>query len=572
MKKCSNCGRECEDKDQFCLICGTKFTGEPDGLSKNHMGENRAESDFREDFRENAAPKAAEEAAQSAPQKTSSGKKATKILLMAGAAAVIVLLAVVAVLFLRGDGIQKTDPNAALLVYSEDEEGFEFVTAQGTTVLLEVDNVYQAERSLDGRLCAVLADYGFYEDSGDLYYADEKTVVLVAEGVSSFTFSDEGTGIAYIKGSADYMTGDLYLYSVKDQESTKIDSGVKAGSVCISPDGKSIAYIGSYSNDYSFKGYRSIKGDKPEEMGENIIPIAISDGGKYQYYYELTGSSYDLYVKHRKNEVKLATSMYSGTSVFLNKDYTQLLYIDEGKTYLSENGDTKEKISSSQMQYCVLPDNTASKSTDTTESSIYVYGISDFGGKVVAIDSSLYYLNKDFEPELITGYVYYYQLAADNNSLLYSNGGSLYYIKNIKKSRMSEEIGSNIDIYMFTASDDLSQVYYTDEDDTLYYKKGSKDSRKVADGVYYYYAIRGDDKRFFYLMEYDESKSAGTLYTAKWGRFRKEVSMVDEVYSIFSYNGAVFCYMISDDGYSYDLYISTKGKDFEPIVKGVISY
>ena len=120
---------------------------------------------------------------------------------------------------------------------------------------------------------------------------------------------------------------------------------MKIDSVCISQDGKSVAYVGSYSSDYSFKGYKSINGDKPEEMGENIIPIAVSDGGKYLYYYEYDGYTFDLYVKHKKSEVKLATNMNYGSTIFLNEEYTQLLYTDDGKTYLSNKGDVKEKLS-----------------------------------------------------------------------------------------------------------------------------------------------------------------------------------------------------------------------------------
>ncbi len=572
MKKCSNCGRECEDKDRFCLICGTEFTNEPNAMPKENPGVEKLQERKTQRAVENAADegRAEETAPNNEPAKHK--KKAKNILILAGGIAVILLVLVIAVLILKGDGYLKISPDATMLVYSDDKEGYVYVTAQGSTVLLEAESVYQTEQSLDESQSAVLADYDYLTGSGDLYYMNGTTAVLVSENTSSFKLSDNGKGIAYIKGSSEYVTGDLYLYNTEDESSTKIDSGVKIDSVCISQDGKSVAYVGSYSSDYSFKGYKSINGDKPEEMGENIIPIAVSDGGKYLYYYEYDGYTFDLYVKHKKSEVKLATNMNYGSTIFLNEEYTQLLYTDDGKTYLSNKGDVKEKLSSSEMQYCLLPENGAYRENYTTESTIYVYGISDFEELVVVMNGSLYYLGKNFEAEMITDYVYQYQLSEDNKSLLYTYGGSLFYIKNIKKDRTAEEIGSDLDIYTFAASDDLSQVYYTDSDDTLYYKKGSKDSRKVADGVYYTYALRGSDNRFFYLMEYDEYEGAGILYTAKWGRFRKEIDMGEDVYSAFTFNGSAFYYKMSDDGYSYDLYCSEKGKDFELIVKNVMTY
>ena len=60
--------------------------------------------------------------------------------------------------------------------------------------------------------------------------------------------SRDGASVAYLVDVESDGTGDLYLYNVKKKSSQKIGSGALASSICLSPDGKTVAYIGDFEN------------------------------------------------------------------------------------------------------------------------------------------------------------------------------------------------------------------------------------------------------------------------------------------------------------------------------------
>jgi hypothetical protein len=105
----------------------------------------------------------------------------------------------------------------------------------------------------------------------------------------------------------DYI-GDLYLYDVSAQSPVKLASNVLAADnyICISPDGKSVGYIGDYEffmDSYvnvpsdEFIGYVYVDGEIME-LGEQCYPVALSNNADFLYYFEVNDAGTDLYVKY----------------------------------------------------------------------------------------------------------------------------------------------------------------------------------------------------------------------------------------------------------------------------------
>ncbi|HMK39330.1 MAG TPA: BamA/TamA family outer membrane protein, partial [Bacteroidota bacterium] len=111
-------------------------------------------------------------------------------------------------------------------------------------------NLYPAY-SPDGRKFAyVSAKGGDYFALSSLYVYDLATgkEALIRPGVrTSPAWSPDGTSIFYAKSTRDnphwYFQFDIYRYSFKTQEETRITTGRRAMQPAVSPDGKTLAYV-----------------------------------------------------------------------------------------------------------------------------------------------------------------------------------------------------------------------------------------------------------------------------------------------------------------------------------------
>ena len=353
---------------------------------------------------------------------------------------------------------------------------------------------------------------------GVLYVVKKDKLVEVDEDIDSYIISTFGDSIAYMKDVEDYV-GELFLFNVAKEEAVKVDSEAYEEYYTLSPDGKTIAYVGNCEIETDeWWGYKefaggdvfvSKNGKDAEKLYKDAVPVAISDNAKYVYYVEDFMEDGKLYV----NGEKIVSDIDSVDGVFFNNDLSEMLYEADGDTkYYKAAKNTDVKVKSSGLYSVVVPSDTIF--CDMNDA--YYVGIDTFNKTVLKLNAGYYYMyDKGEETEKVSSEASSMLVSEDGKSLLYVEDDDLVYIKNVTKSREEDVIGENLDIRRLRASKDLKKIYFVDEDEELFFFKKNDKSVSIADdvtdivysdefgGVYFI-----EDEELFYATKNEKSKKS----------------------------------------------------------------
>ena len=124
--------------------------------------------------------------------------------------------------------------------------------------------------------------YTNYTDTNNLYYmTSDVEPKHVAKSVDFYVLSYSGDYIAYSTyGENHGVTGDIFIYCIKDGTVTEIATEVKSKDFCISPTGETVAYIGVDDKIH-------VSGINVEDRvvtDEGFLPMAITNDGNVLYY------------------------------------------------------------------------------------------------------------------------------------------------------------------------------------------------------------------------------------------------------------------------------------------------
>ncbi len=332
------------------------------------------------------------------------------------------------------------------------------------------------------------------EDDMTVYYTLRgRTLIKVtgSEEWANVTLSDSGEGIAYTVEGEDEVT--LYLYDVSRQKSTKVESAAHISCEALSPDGESLVYViwddNADGTAYFFDGKKSVK------LAEGIHPFGLSNGGKYIYNVseDNDGSSIiELYNK-KGEKVREIGEVNSFWAIEFNTDHTEILYENEGKTYISANG-KDGSLFFDDLVTILTPEDTS-----------FRYGrqitrpVGSFYNRYYCVGTELYQIGKNPDKSIKlasdvgrsggSGIDYFRCILSDDESRIYyrNEDGDLRMIKTAwgrKASDKAVTIAENVDYFSFAVNSDCSRVFYC-TDDTLYSAKGDGKSRRmIADEVY----------------------------------------------------------------------------------------
>ena len=451
---CPNCGTQCPDGEQFCPSCGTA------------LEENQPVLEL--DITPNQERTAAEGGRR---KERRSGKKAPqlspRIIGIAAVALAAVVVIVLAVSLLGGAGgggygDYTSKPILSLFDSSDSERiyycgGKEIGAAETEYTLWNQDGSVGVFVNNDGELCVITA----------------KGIDVVADDVGQYQLSANGAALLYI--TEDY---DVCWYDVKKKSSTTLETGEDGAQLGQpAPDGSAAVFTLYDGGDY--EGFTCGSNKKPVSMGEGLVPFAISNKGSYVYYLKVKSgsSSGTLYVsKGSKGEGEKLASDYYMNSVLFNKDATQMMFNNDGKTYLTVKGGEKNKVFSSAVYSMFAPDYTVGSSAGG------VVPVSDLRGQTYYTSNGVYYLDSKGESKKVTSSFDGMAMAADGASMIYLKNGDLVKVTNLAKGT-EEDLTDEGDILSFQAAGDLSVVYYLNRDGELYYQKGSGKPVEVGDDV-----------------------------------------------------------------------------------------
>jgi len=476
--------------------------------------------------------------------------KLTKKILSIAIPVVFVACAVFAVIIalpmLKG---LNTSKNNISLFTIPDESSIAVSGNNNSRFLIDGD-IHSSQVSLDGSKAVVLTDY-ISDTGGTLWFVTTSGANFIADDVLSFQLADSGNGVAYFTDRDDEIAA-LLLYDTSSKKTTLISDEAVYGSggvgVAISPDGKSIAYASDFdSSAEEFTGFMKIDGKAAEKLGNNTIAVAISNGGKHIYYIKMSDNySGSLHVKSGRNETRLMSDMssWNGASLMLNNDYSEVIVNIDGRAFISRKGSERERVSSSAIGSLLLPNNTQMK----LSSVAVVFNVSSFANTLAVSSSGIEFINSKFESHRISGsgggYLSKASVSSNGKSLLFINGrDTLVRINPTKES--AEAIDIARDVVSFVASDDGQSVYYVNDEEELWFVKGSKKPTKVADFVSAERLAIFGNKAFF-ITDYSSHSGGDLQYSANG---KKGVRIADDVSVVWSTATNVFYLTDESDVY-----------------------
>lgn len=324
-------------------------------------------------------------------------------------------------------------------------------------------------------------------------------------------YKDKTSGYEY-EGTIE--VGTLHLYYIKKNKDVTVAEEVVVSSAVLSPNGETVAYVADYDATDDFKGYYSVGGKKEVEVGKEKRVFAIADKGAYVYYMDVDR----LYVqKKKKDEEKLAGDIYS-VKAYVNADCSELLFTNDGKTYITVNGKEKQKVSGNVLNKILLNNDAATSSQKVRGEQGYVTvnytGVESLTEQLYYTDVySIVYLKDDYETERVASYAESFVVSDDGESMVYVNGNSVVKVTDFEKNGTNKDLNSDEDARAVYADGDLKYVYFLNDQKELYYIKGKKEVKIAddvtsvtmsADGEFCYYVV--EKEKFFYSKKGGKGK------------------------------------------------------------------
>ena len=558
---CPYCGAENEAGFQFCKTCGAKLTPKaapqqpqyqapqyqaPQYQTPQYQAPQYQAPQYQAPQQpQYRAPQAPVAAAPQPPKKNPLDdiiakikgfdfkallKEPKKLIIPAAAvAAVLVLIILISVIASAGG-----DAVTAKMTYHFVEVDDEYMLLCDDKIIEEgLEDAYIVSKSMDGTVA-------LYNSDDELFAIQGKKSVSITDEYNTAVLSVNGAYVAIL----DYDDV-LTVYNTKNGEGTEIAEDVEAFSM--SPDGKTVVYTVDDDGDsvtYLYKGKDSI------ELGEDLYPLTVSNGGKLIYCVDVEKDNL-VTVDAKGNTEKIAGDPNS-SRFFLNEDHTQLIFQADGKWYASVKGGEKIKLTSDSSFFFLNYQYGASHITVLDYSSyVITYPTSDLRNHYVVLDDNVSWMDNKWELTKAAKDVDEAYVSADGKTLVYlKDNGKL---QKVTSKKLDDPVDLAEDVYSFMPVSDCSAVYYINEDEELIFQKGTKEGKRVGDDVEGI-LITHDDYCFF--------GSDDEVYGTKNGS--KKVLISDEMDDMNITATVVVIWTDYDDG-DCNISVATKGNKFKPI-------
>ncbi len=530
-----------------------------------------------------------------APAQKSQGKNGKKILLIAGIVVGLLVLGTAAFFAIRNflpsssnGGFSYT--KRPLVITSEEE----IQIYNGSAKPVTIDGGFESSQySMDGTKCIFSVDED-EDGNGTLFYYDGKKAEELSDDVYGYDISANGNVIAYITDyDQEEYTGTLNIYDAATGKSKEIADDVSYG-ILLSPDGKSYAYNSDIeTDDYgmieSSTAYVSVNGKEAKPLDSDMQVVGLSNSANYVYYVELDNYSDTegkLYVRHGKTDTKIGSASTDQNFIF-NQDLSEMMYVNNNKTYYSKAGGDKEEIADLPVSYMLVPDKTQSMYFYSTCYSC-VYNVKSLAAQTYffydydASEMMIGYLDSKREFSEIKSSDYYdafeSEVSADGKGVYYlDDSGKIRFYKDVSNAEAKPvKIEGDDDITHFIVSSDQKTVYFVDSYETLWVKHGSSDPVDVADDVMAYSLTwAADGKGVYFISDYsmdDENYvDAGTLCYLSNAKDAKAAEIAEDVSSVEVSDFGIVYYIfdeMTDDGYYQigEAFYSRDGKKFESVM------
>ena len=455
--------------------------------------------------------------------------KDPKKLIIPAAAVAAVLVLVILISVISAAGGKAVTPETSYYALNVDGE---YTLLRDDKIIEEgMDRIYMLTSSMDGSVAV-------YESEDELFAIQNGKTVSITDEWSDMALSVNGASLLV----TDY-DGVLSIYNTKNGDGTEIAEDVEW--FCVSPDGKTVVYLVNDDGDYITYLY---KGKNSIELGEDLIPVAVSNGAKVIYCIDDEKGSLCT-VDTKGNTEKIAGDVYDD-SFFMNEDHTQMIFQADGKWYATVKGGEKIKLTSD-YNFRIMTYQYAASFEDYNIDMI-TYPTSDLRNCFVLVDGDISWMNNKWELTKAAKDVEATYVSADGKTLVFlKDNGKLM---KVTSKKLDKPVELAEDIWSFMPTSDGSAVYYINDDDELFFQKGTGKAKKVSDDVDGGIVTPGD----VFLFSSDEE-----LYSTKKGG--KKVKQFDDIYDIAMTGTTIYLWTDYDDG-EFTFSALTKGSKFKEIL------
>jgi hypothetical protein len=458
-------------------------------------------------------------------------------------AAIIVL--VVAVNALKPSKYQRS----SAAIYITQEEDSVVILPNGKNRTLIAGTLVTQYHSADRRTAAVIIDEEQGASRGSQFgyslYLIKDTPTLVSDSVSSAVISYSGGGLAYIKDVDDGF-GSLCLYSGGKNETITSDINNDSDEYVISPDGRVVAYSIT-DEDGETVGY--YYDGKQRELDDGVTPIAVADGAKYVYY----NRNDTLYVQRGDNADSRESLGSGAIARAFNKDLSQCLYVRSERAYISRHGAKGTDLAGIlRFPQMLLPDGIMRIGNIIGVSSFADTYYQDYDFTDSGYSERVRHINRNFEDDgIIVRNALQTSLASDGKTITYLRNDAVYKIDGSKANAEAVELVEENVTRLF-ATDKGNAVFFVNEDDEVYFQKGTGKPVQVGDYGSDFSLFNGNT--LFYVSD-DE------LYVTS-GEKAKRIGSFDG--DVLAVTASFFQVRVeSSDGAESFTYLSTDGKSFD---------
>jgi hypothetical protein len=347
-----------------------------------------------------------------------------------------------------------------------------FIAMDGETVVIPYGKrpvtvngvLVDYQMNADGVKAAFLVNEhgtGANKDGYVLYWVTD-IPYRVAEGVYDILISFSGDGIVFTRNRDENTdTADLCLYAGSKLTTVTVTTEFKpSGGMAVSPDGKTVFYTGPSGLSYIYTDGENIN------MGYDNIPVAVSNNRKQIYF--IRDNTFYVTRKKGGDDERTRLGEFANQNpdmwtVHFNKNLSQILYVLDGRTYISRQAKEREPLPGTAARL-LLPDRAY-----TVNNFYNTYYLSNNG--------EITYINRLGQTQVFAEGVQHARMADGGKHLIYMKNGCLY-----KQNKENEPVlltDSIVTAFTCTAKGDA--VYYTDRENALYYLKTGNEPVFITD-------------------------------------------------------------------------------------------
>jgi len=478
-------------------------------------------------------------------------------------AAVLLIILVSSVVSLSNKSIKFE--NNAFICY-KDAEGSYHVSKNGR----DIDELFFGETTLtpasDNSFAYITVDT---EDGYDVYVLDSGRPKLVCDNVQRVVaYAEFEPGIVFIQNGR-------LSYHFDDADTVLTSSDEDPENVVVAPDGSAIAYnVENKNNAEILSLYVYHTDDTAPHMAaaasESLVPVSISEDGKYVLAYKKNGEAKELYSVHEGESFKIEGVSGSFDSIiYKNTTDTEVVFTakaDDAKT----------------NTYVFNCKNTgARKGTNATHlaSGKSLPQVAD--AKIVRLDTirktyfanldekRTFYVDKKYRTTAIAGYLG--EFTPDLDYFYFVNEQKQVLCKmevHNGKTESASSIAYDVEDFKVT---EKGNVYYVDRYFDFYFYKLSKEksSRLASDVLDISFYDYSNDLYFEKYVTEDSSLAYTTSEGAdadelKFGKV--QITSIPELTNVYSAKTYAF---VENDDDTYTIFYTSNGRSFKQIATGV---